>query len=128
MTKPTAFAILLFLLIFLQAPSFARGQEANVIGWPMLGHDAAHSSATSSNIEPPLVRRSIFNITTGQFVASPIVTGDSIFAFLQHAYVQVYSLDRGTGAVKWTYDTGGSLFAWPAASDGLIFVPVTYRG
>jgi outer membrane protein assembly factor BamB len=128
MMKHDRLCVLLVFLTLLMLVSRVRAQTTSGSDWPMLGHDAAHTSATSSDIEPPLVKKSIFNITTGQSVASPIVSGDSIFAFVQHASVQVYSVDRGTGVVKWTYDTGGSLFAWPAAGDGFIFVPVTYRG
>jgi outer membrane protein assembly factor BamB len=124
--------VLLLVVVVFTTPAVNYAQEAVAVDWPMLGHDAAHTSAVSSDIEPPLVKRSIFNLTRGQFVSSPIVIGDSLFAFVDvgglSIDVHVFSLDRESGAVRWRYDTGGALFAWPAASDRFIFVPVTYRG
>jgi len=124
-----ACAVLLLVVVVFITPAVNYAQEAIAVDWPMLGHDAAHTSAVSSDIEPPLAKRSIFNLTTGQFAASPIVIGDSLFAFAEIGnYVHAYSLNDKSGAVRWSYNTGGSLFAWPAASDRFIYVPVTYRG
>jgi outer membrane protein assembly factor BamB len=114
------------------APVVNSIQYAAALDWPMLGHDPSHTSATSLSLMPPLTESVVLNLTTGQFVSPPIVIGDSLFAFVDigglSIDLHVFSLDRESGAVRWIYDTGGSLFAWPAASDGFIYVPVTYRG
>jgi outer membrane protein assembly factor BamB len=121
----------LLVVVIANVLSPVYSQVETLQNWSMFGHDASHTWSTPSTLHFPLQIQWSVNYTTVQ--THPAVVGDSVFVATSGDFQssgKVYSLDRDSGLVRWTYDTGGTVFGGvsPAVSDDLLFLPISYLG
>jgi outer membrane protein assembly factor BamB len=57
---------------------------------------------------------------TGNYVSSAAVAGDTVYYGSEDR--KVYALDAATGRLRWSYTTGGGVYAGPAVADGIVYI------
>jgi outer membrane protein assembly factor BamB len=57
---------------------------------------------------------------TGNYVSSPAVAGGTVYYGSEDS--RVYALDAATGRLRWSYTTGGGVYAGPAVTGGIVYI------
>jgi outer membrane protein assembly factor BamB len=57
---------------------------------------------------------------TGNYVSSPAVAGGTVYYGSEDS--KVYALDAATGRLRWSYTTGGGVYAGPAVAGGIVYI------
>jgi hypothetical protein len=92
--------------------------------WPMLGHDAARSGATTAEIRPPFERAwyRLFpdeGLNTG---LQPVIARGRVYLGTLRGIL--HAIDARTGEDVWTYRAGGAILHAAAVADGKVFFGV----
>ena len=97
------------------------GGEADGVEWPMLGHDAGRSGATSTEVRPPFERKwyRLFGDEGLMAGVQPIVAEGNVFVGTMAG--RLYAIDSESGADAWTCETGGAILHTCAAAGGKVF-------
>jgi len=87
----------------------------------MLGHDAARSGATSTEVRPPFERKwyRLFGDEGLMAGVQPIVAEGKVFVGTMAG--RLYAIDSESGEDAWTYKTGGAILHGCAAMGGKVF-------
>lgn len=85
--------------------------------WPMFSHDPRHTGYSTSTA--PTTNNIIWNRTSG---TSPAVADGKVYVGSRYDDRNVYCLDATTGALLWSYRTGGGVHTTPAVVDGKVYV------
>jgi len=105
------------LLILLSLISFSAVAD----DWPMLGHDAARSGGTPTEIRPPFARKwyRLFPDEGIQSGVQPVIAGGKVF--LGTLAGVLHAMDAETGKDIWTFKAGGPILHAAAVGDGRVF-------
>jgi hypothetical protein len=89
--------------------------------WPMLGHDAARTGASTSDIRPPFVRKwcRLFPDEGIQSGVQPIVAQGKVY--LGTLAGILHSMDADSGKDIWTFKASGAILHAVAASSQRVF-------
>lgn len=89
--------------------------------WPMLGHDAARSGATSAEIHPPFQRKWCRLFTDEGLMSGiqPVVADGKVLVGTLRGVV--HAIDAETGHDVWSFNAGGAILHSVSVADGRVF-------
>ena len=107
-------AAALIAALFIAANSFADD-------WPMLGHDAARSGGTVTELRPPFIRKwyRLFPDEGIQSGVQPVIANGKVFVGTLAGVVHV--MDAQTGKDLWSFKTGGPILHAAAVGRQKVF-------
>jgi len=101
-----------------QTTKFGRVQLTD--WWPMFHHDLTHTGTSTST--GPTTNNTLWTYSTGSWdeKSSPAIVGRLVYVGSWDG--KVYCLNAATGALVWSYTTGGFVWSSPAVGGGLVYV------
>ncbi len=109
------------LLLLVVVPLLARAADNSDANWPMLGHDAARSGATPTEIRPPFARQwyRLFPEEGLMSGVQPVVADGCVYVGTLAGVV--HAMDAQTGEDRWTFRAPGAVLHTCAADGGRVF-------
>jgi hypothetical protein len=90
--------------------------------WPMLGHDAARSGGTASELPSPFTRQwyRLFPDEGIQSGVQPVIAGGKVYLGTLRGIF--HAMDAETGKDVWTFQAGGPILHAAAVGAGRVFI------
>jgi autotransporter-associated beta strand protein len=102
-------------------PAFGQAVPANPApdDWPVYRHDVARSGHTTNVVSTSLNPVPVWQTPIGGKLSSVTVAEGSVFVASVDTHT-VYALDAGTGAVRWSFTSGGRVDSPPTIYQGRV--------
>jgi len=91
--------------------------NSNYNSWPMFHGDLTHSGYTAST--GPLTNQTLWSYSTDPILTTPSVSGGIVYVGTNNG--KVLALNASSGAVIWSYQTGGAVYSSPAIADNVVY-------
>jgi len=111
------FLIVLFFAPLLLFAAFSDAQSLSE-SWPMFHQNLERTGYLETSA--PVTNQTLWKFNTGGQVGSPTVVNGVVYVGSYDR--KIYAFNAFTGALTWSYMTGGAVISRPAVADGKIFV------